>query len=117
MGSHTDYNLGYVLTLPISRDTWIAARRRDDRTVRVYSMNLDAEDEFRLDAIASGSPDPGGAIMCGALPRRCKMRVSRLTGCDAIVHSTVPLESGLSSSAALGVRGGHDVRRDWAAGS
>src|ERR1035437_2524604 len=52
MGSHTDYNLGYVLTLPISRDTWIAARRRDDRTVRVYTMNLDEEDEFRLDAIA-----------------------------------------------------------------
>src|SRR5438270_7868536 len=29
MGSHTDYNLGYVLTLPISRDTWFAARARD----------------------------------------------------------------------------------------
>ena len=27
MGSHTDYNLGYVLTLPISRDTWMAVRR------------------------------------------------------------------------------------------
>ena len=26
MGSHTDYNLGYVLTLAISRDTWVAAR-------------------------------------------------------------------------------------------
>src|ERR1035438_342355 len=51
MGSHTDYNLGYVLTLPISRDTWIAARRRDDPIVRVYTMNLDEEDEFRLDAI------------------------------------------------------------------
>ena len=35
MGSHTDYNLGFVLTLPISRDTWIAARRRDDGIVRV----------------------------------------------------------------------------------
>ena len=38
MGSHTDYNLGFVLTLPISRDTWIAARLRDDAIVRVYSM-------------------------------------------------------------------------------
>src|ERR1019366_6055762 len=52
MGSHTDYNLGYVLTLPIIPGTWIAARRRDDRIVRVYPMRLDAEDEFRLDAIA-----------------------------------------------------------------
>ena len=41
MGSHTDYNLGYVLTMPIERDTWIAARPRPDRTVRLHSMNLD----------------------------------------------------------------------------
>ena len=53
MGSHTDYNRGFVLTLPIGRDTWIAARRRDDGTVRVHSMNLDDDDEFRLDAIDS----------------------------------------------------------------
>ncbi len=47
------------------------------------------------------SPNPGGAITCGALPRRCKTRASRSTGCDAVIHSTVPVESGLSSSAAL----------------
>ena len=28
MGSHTDYNLGYVMTMTIDRDTWIAARPR-----------------------------------------------------------------------------------------
>ena len=37
MGSHTDDNLGRVLTLPIGRDLWLAARPRDDRTVRVGS--------------------------------------------------------------------------------
>ena len=51
MGSHTDYNLGYVLTLPISRDTWIAARRTPGRDVRAHSMNIDAGDAFALDAI------------------------------------------------------------------
>jgi galactokinase len=56
MGSHTDYNLGFVLTMAISRDTWIAARRREDGTVRVHSMNLDAEDEFRTEEI-SGFPN------------------------------------------------------------
>ena len=48
MGSHTDYNLGYVLTLPIGLDVWIAARPRDDSTVRLYSANLDAEASFDL---------------------------------------------------------------------
>ena len=44
MGSHTDYNLGFVLTLAISQDTWVAARPREDRIVRLYSANLDALD-------------------------------------------------------------------------
>ena len=26
MGSHTDYNMGYVMTMTIDRDTWLAAR-------------------------------------------------------------------------------------------
>ena len=51
MGSHTDYNLGFVLTLAISRDTWVAARPREDGIVRLYSANLDALDSFDLRAI------------------------------------------------------------------
>ena len=31
MGSHTDYNMGYVMTMTIDRDTWIAARPRATR--------------------------------------------------------------------------------------
>ncbi len=31
MGSHTDYNDGYILTMTIDRDTWVAARGRGDR--------------------------------------------------------------------------------------
>jgi hypothetical protein len=39
MGSHTDYNLGYVMTMTIDRDTWIAARPRPDRQVALASLN------------------------------------------------------------------------------
>jgi galactokinase len=38
MGSHTDYNLGHVLTLPISRETVIAARPRPDGIVHLRSL-------------------------------------------------------------------------------
>jgi len=100
MGSHTDYNLGYVLTLPISRDTWIAARRRDDRTVRVHTMNLDAEDEFRLDAIARIAGSKWCNYVRGVAATLQDEGLGPM-GCDAVIHSTVPLESGLSSSAAL----------------
>jgi galactokinase len=100
MGSHTDYNLGFVLTLPISRDTWIAARRRDDRTVRVHSMNLDAGDEFRLDEMAPISETRWRNYVRG-VAATLEGEGLALTGCDLTIHSTVPLESGLSSSAAL----------------
>ena len=100
MGSHTDYNLGFVLTLPIGRDTWIAARRRDDGIVRVHSMNLDAADEFRLDAIHAVAESRWCNYVRG-VAATLQDEGFALTGCDAIIHSTVPLEAGLSSSAAL----------------
>ena len=102
MGSHTDYNLGFVLTLAISRDTWVAARPRDDGVVRLYSANLDALDSFDLRAIpvrdGSGArwvDYPRGvawALAAEGLP---------LGGFDGVIHSEVPIRSGLSSSAAL----------------
>lgn len=100
MGSHTDYNLGFVLTLPISRDTWIAARPRDDRIVRVHSMNLDAEDEFRLDRIDPLSESRWCNYVRGVAATLQDEGLA-LTGCDTMIHRTVPLEAGLSSSAAL----------------
>jgi galactokinase len=100
MGSHTDYNLGFVLTLPISRDTWIAARRRDDATVRVHSMNLDDDDEFRWNNIAPISQSRWCNYVRGVAATLRDEGLS-LTGCDAVIHSTVPVEAGLSSSAAL----------------
>ena len=100
MGSHTDYNLGFVLTLPISRGTWIAARRRDDGRVCVRSMNLDDEDEFLIGQIDS-IPDSRWRNYVRGVAATLRDEGLGLTGCDAVIHSTVPLESGLSSSAAL----------------
>ncbi len=100
MGSHTDYNLGFVLTLPISRDTWIAARRRDDGVVRVYSMNLAAIDEFRLDDIWPVAESRWCNYVRGVASTLQQAGLP-LMGCDAVVQSTVPVEAGLSSSAAL----------------
>ena len=51
MGSHTDYNMGFVMTMTIDRDTWIAARPRSDRKVGVYSLNVPGGGEFSLDKI------------------------------------------------------------------
>lgn len=100
MGSHTDYNLGAVLTLPIGRDTWIAARPNHSRTVNLHSLNVHADASFALNSNDRDAEQPwidyvhGVAVMLQEAGWPAN-------GFDGVIHSTVPLSSGLSSSAAL----------------
>jgi galactokinase len=100
MGSHTDYNLGYVMTMTLNRDTWIAARPRADRQVTIHSMNLPGGATFSLDAIEH---DP--AVRWTDYVRGVAVALQQdgyaLRGFDGLVHSTLPFNSGLSSSAAI----------------
>jgi galactokinase len=100
MGSHTDYNLGFVLTLPIGRDTWLAVRPRTDRSVRLFSLNLAASARFELDAI-SRLPGRAWVNYVAGVAATLQAAGYKLAGFDAVIHSTVPMNSGLSSSAAL----------------
>lgn len=100
MGSHTDYNRGFVLTLPIGCDTWIAARPRADRAVRFYSQNLNLEDAFSLDDIQA-NPNQRWSNYVRGVADVLQDEGLPLQGFDGVIHSTVPMSSGLSSSAAL----------------
>ncbi len=100
MGSHTDYNLGYVLTLPIERDTWIATRQRRDRTVRLHSLNLAAGASVDLDNLVR-APGQAWCNYVRGVASVLKAEGLELSGFDGVVHSTVPMSSGLASSAAL----------------
>jgi galactokinase len=100
MGSHTDYNLGHVLTLPIGRDTWVAARPRPDRMVRLHSLNLEGETSFDLDRFES-DPQARWSNYVRGVASVLQGEGFALAGFDGVVHSTVPMCSGLSSSAAL----------------
>ena len=100
MGSHTDYNLGYVLTLAIDRDTWIAARPHSDRVVRVRSLDVEGDSSFDLDDITYDEALPWTNYVRG-VAAVLQAEGYPLTGFDGLVQSTVPIGSGLSSSAAL----------------
>ena len=102
MGSHTDYNQGYVLTLPINRTTWIAARPRQDGQVNIRSLNLEGASSFSLAAIQRDEHHPWVDYVRGVAAMLQESGYP-LSGFDGLISSSVPLRSGLSSSAALEV--------------
>lgn len=117
MGSHTDYNEGYVLTLPIDRDVWIAARARGDSRVGLYSLNTESGATFDLDDISHDKATRWTDYIRGVAATLKAATLNNetgesgelgekregypLVGFDAVVHGTIPLGGGLGSSAAL----------------
>jgi galactokinase len=105
MGSHTDYNQGFVMTMTIDRDTWIAAAPRPDRRVAVCSLDLAGRGEFSLDDLAQPAPlplsSPDWTAYVAGVAWALGANGWPLTGFDGLVGSIVPIGSGLSSSAAL----------------
>jgi galactokinase len=105
IGDHTDYNDGFVLPMAIDRAVWVAGRARDDRRVRLHSLDFGETTGFSLDEIAAEPPRTphegwieyvrgvAWSLMASghALPR----------GFEGVTSGDVPVGAGLSSSAAL----------------
>jgi galactokinase len=100
MGSHTDYNLGYVMTMTIDRDTWIAAAPREDEKVCVSSLNLNGVGTFSLNGIEH-APKGDWTEYVRGVAWSLQQEGYRLNGWNGLIHSTIPISSGLSSSAAI----------------
>ena len=103
IGEHTDYNDGFVLPIAIERQTVALHAPREDRTVRLASLQQEGhEASFSLDGeICPGEPKWAN------YPRGVAAMLLRagagLTGCDILFDSDVPIGGGLSSSASLEV--------------
>jgi galactokinase len=104
IGEHTDYNDGFVLPMAIELYTLIAAAPGSNAS-RVQLRSTAGEAPAEMDLQKALSPGPKGSwhnypmgVMAGF-----QRRGAKLQGFDALIHSTVPVGSGLSSSAALEV--------------
>jgi galactokinase len=105
IGEHTDYNGGFVLPMALDRETVVAAAPREDRTVRVCSLNR--EEEFTFDLDRPGEPRRGLWLdYVEGVARALEDRGLSLGGADLMLLSDVPAGAGLSSSAALEVSAG-----------
>jgi galactokinase len=107
IGEHTDYNEGFVLPVAIDRNCLVAARPRADGRLVVRSLDVDPTESV-VELVADGSDDPTrvepawGRYVAGVVQELAALGRASV-GLDAVLSSTVPLGSGLSSSAALEV--------------
>jgi galactokinase len=111
IGEHTDYNDGFVMPAALEFATWAAILPRPDRRLRVHSLARSQTAEFDLDEPNSEPRHDwtdyvrGVAIMLAQSGRR-------VVGADLMLHTTVPMGSGLSSSAALEVSVGYALLKE-----
>ncbi len=106
IGEHTDYNDGFVLPMALDRATYVAARPRPDRLVRVFSTKFREEDQFALDQVVRDERRQWVNYIRGVV-KGLQARDLPLQGADLMIDSDLPSGSGLSSSAALEVAVGY----------
>ena len=102
IGEFTDFNDGFVLPMAIERRTVIAAALNDSPDKVVLrseatgeTVSIDLSEVLRPDGKGRWTNYPKG-VLAGFLESGLRPR-----GFDAVIHSTVPIGAGLSSSAAL----------------
>ena len=99
IGEHTDYNAGLCLPVAIPDSTTVTAVAREDRSVRLTSDQA-PDWTGSLDALGPGEVEGWAAYVTGVLWVLAEAGRA-VPGLDLDVTSTVPVGSGLSSSAAL----------------
>jgi galactokinase len=99
IGEHVDYCDGFVMPFAISDRTFAAISRRQDRKIRISSMQRRNEIfETSLDDLQPGAEGKWERYICGVIWAFGEKVTS---GLDILVDGHVALGAGLSSSAAL----------------
>ncbi len=100
IGEHTDYNDGLVLPIALPHRTYAACAPREDRLLRVHSVQTGETVEVSIDEVSEERPGNWAAYVAGVV-WALDQEGFEVGGMDVTVDSDVPVGAGLSSSAAL----------------
>lgn len=105
IGEHTDYNGGHVFPCALTLGTYGMAKKRTDRLMHFYSMNLNSFGvvEASLDDLTNQEAYGWANYPLGVVWAFAEKGVRLDTGFDMIIWGNIPNGSGLSSSASLEV--------------
>lgn len=112
IGEHTDYNGGHVFPAALTIGTYAAARKREDKLLRFYSMNFEhlgiiesTIENIQPDVEAGWTNYPKG-VMWAFEQKGYPIPF----GMDLLLKGNIPNGSGLSSSASVEVLTGFILR-------
>ncbi len=106
IGEHTDYNGGHVFPCALTIGTYAVARKRDDRTIKLYSANIEKYGviESSLDDLTNKDEYNWANYPLGVVwAFGEKEGISLDSGFEMVIWGNIPNGSGLSSSASLEV--------------
>jgi len=112
IGEHTDYNGGHVFPCALTIGTYGAARVRQDKKLRFYSMNFEqlgviesSLEDMKPEKEADWTNYPKGVMWAFE-----KKGFQIPQGMDILLNGNIPNGSGLSSSASVEVLTGYILR-------
>ncbi|MBE3102736.1 MAG: galactokinase [Bacilli bacterium] len=103
IGEHTDYNGGHVFPCAITLGTYGIVRKRSDRLIRLYSMNLPETGiiEFTIDDLDYEKEHTWANFPKGMIRFIQEAGWPLSSGMEILIYGNIPNGAGLSSSASL----------------
>ncbi|MFX3660971.1 MAG: galactokinase [Ectobacillus sp.] len=103
IGEHTDYNGGHVFPCAITFGTYALARKREDDSVNLYSMNFQEKGviTFSLDQLDYKKEDDWANYPKGMIRYLKEAGYEVAAGMDVLFYGNIPNGAGLSSSASI----------------
>jgi galactokinase len=103
IGEHTDYNLGFVCPIAIHLACFAAVSESSTTNLRVYSHNIGEFREWPVSDLASTRPAGHWSDYVIGVAQELIQLGKTIRPLDIAINSTVPVGSGLSSSASMEV--------------